>query len=54
MLTNVATYHNIMPETSLRVFTALIVAGGISCEIHEGIGLEGKEISSDDKESSTS
>ena len=32
----------------------LIAAGRISCEIHEGIGLEGKEISGDDEESSTS
>ena len=33
---------------------ALIAAGGISCEIHEGIGLEGKDIGGDYEESSTS
>ena len=32
----------------------LIAAGGIMCEIHEGVGLEGKEIGGDDYESSTS
>ena len=34
------------------LFTTLIAAGEISGEIHEGIGLEGKEIGCDDKESS--
>ena len=49
-----------MPETSLslelllRLFTALIAAGGISCEIYEGIGLESKEIGGNDKESTIS
>ena len=33
---------------------ALIAGGEISCEIHGGIGLEGKEIDSSDEESSTS
>ena len=51
-------YHNIVPETGLRatfnLFIALIAAGEISCEIHEGIGLEGKEIDGDDEEPSTS
>ena len=33
---------------------ALIAAGGIMCEIYEGIGLKGKEIGSNDEESLTS
>ena len=41
-------------ELLLSLFTALIAAGGISCEIHEGIGLESKEIGGDDEESSKS
>ena len=32
----------------------LIAAGGVSCEIYEGIGLEGKEIDYEDEEYSIS
>ena len=45
-----------MPENSLRatcllsLFRALIAAGGIWREIHEGIGLEHKEIGCNDEE----
>ena len=47
MLSNVATItscQKLVKELLLSLLMALIVAGGISCEIHEGIGLEGKEL----------
>ena len=47
MLSNVATItscQKLVKELLLSLLMALIAAGGISYEIHEGIGLEGKEL----------
>ena len=57
MLSNIATItscQKLVKELLLSLLMALQAAGGISYEIHEGIGLEGKEIGGDDKECSIS
>ena len=50
----IPSYYNIVPLTSPRatsqLINALIAADGVSCEIYEGIGLEGKEIDDKDEE----
>ena len=56
-LTNIATItscQKIVKELPLSLFRELIGADGILCEIYEGIELQGKEISGNDEESSTS
>ena len=57
MFVNVATItlcQKLVKEILLSLLTALIAAGGILCEIHECIGMKGKEIGNDDEESSIS